>query len=99
MADVRWTQSAVLDLSNIWNYTRKTWSEKQADKYYSEIIEMVNKIGRGNSISINYDEISPNLYGSKINRHIIFYRILDESLIEIVRILHERMDLENRIAD
>ena len=28
------TKKAVDDLSEIWEYTYDTWSEKQADKYY-----------------------------------------------------------------
>jgi len=33
------------------------------------------------------------------NRHIIFYRTLNENYVEITRILHERMDLKKRIAE
>ncbi|MFO7673877.1 MAG: type II toxin-antitoxin system RelE/ParE family toxin [Lutibacter sp.] len=35
----------------------------------------------------------------KTNRHIIFYRILNENDVEITRILHERMDLKRRISE
>ncbi len=31
-------QQAVEDLSNIWNYMLEKWSERQADKYYSDIL-------------------------------------------------------------
>jgi toxin ParE1/3/4 len=35
----------------------------------------------------------------KANRHIIFYRKSPGNIIEITRILHERMDLKNRIME
>ena len=47
----------------------------------------------------NYDGITQNLLGLKTNRHIIFYRTLNENYIEITRILHERMDLKKRITE
>ena len=46
-----------------------------------------------------YKEIAESLYGLKANKHIIFYLVTDEGDIEIVRILHERMDLRNRIGE
>jgi toxin ParE1/3/4 len=39
------------------------------------------------------------LYGVKTNRHIIFYRKPSEEYVEITRILHERMDLKNRLNE
>jgi toxin ParE1/3/4 len=34
MAKIVFTNKAKEDLQEIWEYTYKTWSEKQADKYY-----------------------------------------------------------------
>jgi toxin ParE1/3/4 len=39
MATFKLTNSAVYDLSDIWNYTFDTWSESQADKYYTLILK------------------------------------------------------------
>ncbi len=44
-----------------------------------------------------YELILPNLRGVKLKEHIIFYRCLEEGKIEILRILHGRMDLKTRI--
>ena len=38
MAGYSFTNKAVNDLSDIWNYTRDSWSEKQADKYYTMLL-------------------------------------------------------------
>jgi toxin ParE1/3/4 len=46
-----------------------------------------------------YVEVDQNMYGFRSGKHIIFYRSLSENEIEIVRILHSRMDLENRIQE
>lgn len=46
MAKYELSNSAVADLSNIWDYTFEAWSEKQADKYYNILIETCNKIAK-----------------------------------------------------
>ncbi|MCX6258580.1 MAG: type II toxin-antitoxin system RelE/ParE family toxin [Bacteroidia bacterium] len=46
-----------------------------------------------------YSRIREGLLGCKTGRHIIFYREIVENEIEIVRILHEQMDLKNRIKE
>ena len=45
------------------------------------------------------EQIAEGLYGFRVGRHILFYRIESDRIILIVRILHERMDLGNRFAE
>jgi toxin ParE1/3/4 len=100
MANYRFTNKAVDDLSEIWNYTFYKWSENQADKYYKMIIESCTEIASNtDEIGKNYKEIGENLRGLKAGRHIIFYRKLDENIVEITRILHEQMDLKNKMNE
>lgn len=93
------TNKAVEDLSNIWNYTFEEWSDIQADKYYQELLDSFQDITENPKIGKNYTGIRSDLYGLRVTRHIIFYRIIDKDKIEITRILHERMDLKNRIKE
>ena len=99
MAEYKLTNKAVEDLSKIWDYTFEVWSEKQADKYYDELISDCQEIAENPLLGKNYEGISKQLFGIKANRHIIFYRTLNENHVEITRILHERMDLKKRIAE
>ena len=99
MGNYKLTNKAVEDLTKIWDYTIDKWSEKQADKYCEMLLENCQHIADDPSIGKNYDRIRDDLFGLKANRHIIFYRITLENPIEITRILHERMDLKNRIAE
>ncbi|WP_456424058.1 type II toxin-antitoxin system RelE/ParE family toxin, partial [Lutibacter sp.] len=46
-----------------------------------------------------YNGISRNLLGLKSGKHIIFYHSISEKEIEIIRILHERMDLKNILTE
>ncbi|WP_458626744.1 type II toxin-antitoxin system RelE/ParE family toxin [Winogradskyella sp. PC D3.3] len=99
MAEYKLTNKAVADLSKIWEYTFEAWSEKQADKYYDGLISNCEEIAENPDLGKNYEGISKQLLGIKSNRHIIFYRTLNENYVEITRILHERMDLKKRIAE
>lgn len=99
MAKVILRQEAIDDLNSIWNYTFKKWSEKQADKYYETIKMACNGIGDNPDIGKEYYGINKNLLGLKFEKHIIFYQEMLNDRIEIIRILHERMDLKNRISE
>ena len=100
MDEIRFTRKAVEDLFDIWNYTADMWSERQADTYYRLLIASCRKLaGKPGLFGREYKELGAGIYGFKVNKHIVFYRIVGDNGIEIVRILHERMDLSNRFAD
>ncbi len=99
MAKYSITNKAVDDLTKIWDYTYEVWSENQADKYYTELLEDCQLLAENQNYGKNYDEISIEIFGYKSGQHIIFYRILSEKKIEITRFLHSRMDLKNRIQE
>jgi toxin ParE1/3/4 len=98
MAEFKLTYKAVEDLTKIWDYTFEVWSERQADKYYESLISNCQEIADNPHLGKNYRGITQRLLGMKTNRHIIFYRTLNENYVEIIRILHERMDLKKRIT-
>lgn len=97
MAKFIFTKKAVYDLTQIWNYTLKKWSEDQADKYYYMLQENCKEVANNPELGKNYSGVIENLLGFKAGRHIIFYRRMNDTEIEITRILHEQMDIENRI--
>lgn len=99
MAKYNLTKKAVDDLTKIWSYTLEEWSEKQADTYYDMLISNCKRISENPNLGKNYNGIAKNLFGLRTNRHIIFYRQIGKDEIEVTRILHERMDFENRISE
>ncbi|WP_445731387.1 type II toxin-antitoxin system RelE/ParE family toxin [Mariniflexile sp.] len=87
------------DLNNIWDYTSQNWSENQADKYYAIMKSACEDISKCSVIGKKYDKIEIGLLGHRIGKHIIFYQIISDNEIEIIRILHERMDLKNKLSE
>ncbi|MDW3209405.1 MAG: type II toxin-antitoxin system RelE/ParE family toxin [Reichenbachiella sp.] len=97
MARLVLRQEAINDLTDIWEYTSETWSENQADKYYQAIKSACIDISNKPSLGKTYEEISSKVLGYSINKHIIFYHEASADEIEVVRILHERMDLKRHL--
>lgn len=99
MASYKFTNRAVEDLAQIWNYTFDNWSENQADTYYHMLLENCRILASNPDFGKNYSTVAKNLWGFKAGRHLIFYRIIEDNGIEITRILHEQMDLKKRFKD
>jgi len=93
------TNKAVEDLSENWSYTFDYWSERQADIYYQMLLENCREIGDNPDLGKKYDGIINQMFGLRAGRHIIFYRKVNTNEIEIIRFLHEQMDLKNRIFE
>ena len=99
MFKVTLRQEAINDLSDIWFYTITEWSENQAEKYYYSIKIACKEIAINPSIGKSYNKISKHLLGLKIGKHIIFYCVVSKFEVEVIRILHEKMDLKNRLIE
>lgn len=99
MAKYYFTNKAVEDLNEIWNYTLMKWSENQAEIYYKLIIETCKEISANPNLGKDYSTVKQYVYGIRAGRHIIFYRILETSDVEIIRILHEQMDLKSKLPE
>jgi len=92
------SKKAVTDLSLIWQYTFELWSEKQADRYYHEIVRAFASLAVNPSLGKHYSDVDIAIKGYRINKHIIFYTSTSKEEIFIIRILHERMDIMNQIT-
>jgi toxin ParE1/3/4 len=97
MAEYFLSNKAIEGLKGIWEYTFSTWSEKQADKYYYMLLDACQELAVGRLKGKAYTAIDNETKGIRIGRHIIFYRSIKPSGIEVARILHEQMDLKSRM--
>ena len=89
---------AGIDLEKIWIYTYKTLSLEQADRYISQIIEEIEYISNKPENGKDFSDVRKNYMRTKAKSHFIFYRISKKTKsIEIIRILHQQMDIKNRL--
>ena len=45
----------------------------------------------------SYDEIKNGLLGIRAGHHVIFYMIMDNEDVMVIRFLHERMDIKRHL--
>jgi len=86
-------------MDEIWVYTLEKWSLGQAELYIDLIRSEIEKIAKNPQSGRSYAHVLENCRAYKVKSHYIFYEIIDENHVEILRILHEKMDMENRLLD
>ena len=96
-ARYRISQQAIEDLDHIWLYTFHKWSKEQADTYYKLLIDRIEFIADNFMTGKSVGHLRKNYRVSLIESHVIFYRKNDTNTVEIVRILHQRMNVKDRI--
>lgn len=93
----RISKQAIDDLNDIWVYTFHKWSKEQADRYYDLIISEIAFLADNYIIGKSVEQTRKNYRITKIKSHLIFYRKVENEIVEIVRILHQRMDVKKRL--
>lgn len=96
-ANYRISKKAVEDLESIWHYTQKNWSVEQSDRYYRLIINEIEFLADKPESGRLFEHIREHYLASKVKSHLIFYRKIGDEPIEVIRILHQRMDLRSRL--
>ena len=90
------SRKAQSDLEEIWDYSAAQWGATQANQYASDLIVTIEAIASGKRAGRACEEIRPHYFKIQSGSHIIFYRKVN-SKIEVVRILHQRMDFGRRL--
>jgi len=98
MSNFRLTELAVQDLRLIAQYTEATWGRDQRNKYLTEIDDAFHLLAQQPHRGRSCENIRSGYRKYPVGRHLIFYRE-DDVDIEIIRILHERMDIEAQLGD
>ncbi|WP_268225550.1 type II toxin-antitoxin system RelE/ParE family toxin [Sinomicrobium oceani] len=96
----RISQEANRDIENIWLYTFENWSLEQADRYFNLVMDEIEYLAEHPESGKDYDQIRKGYFRSRIKSHFIFYKINEKKKeVEIIRILHQRMDIESRLNE
>ena len=93
------SEKANQDIEKIWLYTFENWSLEQADRYYNLILDEIEFISENFESGKSVDYIKEGYRASIVKSHIIFYKRSKRNIVEIIRVLHQKMDIENRIDE
>jgi toxin ParE1/3/4 len=94
------SKEAENDLEKIWLYTFENWSLEQANHYFDLIMDEIEYLSENPKSGKDYNEVRKGYFRSRVKSHFIFYRInLKEKKVEIIRILHQQMDIDSHINE
>jgi toxin ParE1/3/4 len=91
------SEKAIEDLNIIWIYTAENWSVEQANRYYNLIVDEIEYVSKNFELTKDFGNLRKNYKYSKVKSHLVFFRKTGNAEMEVVRILHERMDVQNII--
>lgn len=109
MAGPRWRvrlgAAAELDFANILKWTAENFGARQSGVYRDTLVQALTALIEGPDVagSKPRDDILPGLRmlhvarNGRRGRHFLMYRAASKGTIEVVRILHDRMDLQRHI--
>ena len=110
VAEQRWRvrlgAAAEVDFANILKWTSENFGARQSHVYRDTLVQAISELADGPDIagSKARDEIMQGLRTLHVARrgrrgsHFLMYRVTPKSTIEIVRILHDRMDLQRHAS-
>lgn len=93
MASYKLSAKAKDDLKNIARFTQEEWGREQRNLYLKQFDETFSHLSESPEIGLSCDYIKPGYRKFPQGSHVIYYRFGSVSTIEIVRILHKRMDV------
>jgi toxin ParE1/3/4 len=97
MTIYRFTRSAREDLIDIWLYTQENWGEAQADLYQDALHLCCEQIAAGRA-QVKLVPGLDRIRSHRCQHHYLFF-IEQNSSIVIIAVLHERMNLIDRLRD
>jgi toxin ParE1/3/4 len=96
IAQIHFSQRALRDLEEIWQYSFDNWGEAQADTYIGAIHDTLNLLAGNTVIARSAGDVRPGLWRYPAGSHLIYFR-LSRGMIRVVRVLHSRMDAVRHI--
>lgn len=92
MTTPRFRPAAKRDLKEIWRFTAGRWGVSQADRYVRLLYAAAEDLATGRKVGRSAEHIRDGYARYDVESHVLFYRAMRSGEIEIVRILHVRMD-------
>jgi toxin ParE1/3/4 len=90
---------ALADLREISLYTRREWNEEQEAIYMKGLFNCFDKIAARQTVNRDISTMSPGCLLYQVAHHLVIFRWLPDGRPEILRILHERMNVSMHVFE
>ncbi|MGB7916243.1 MAG: type II toxin-antitoxin system RelE/ParE family toxin [Rhodomicrobium sp.] len=88
---------AKADPDDIWDYTERNWGTEQAKAYIRLIGAAIQTLAISPALGKACDHIQEGYRKYPAGSHVVFFRLTDRG-INVVRILHRRMDFDRHLG-
>ena len=92
------TGKAKSDLKDIARFTQKRWGREQRNKYLASLDDSFRRLAENPSIGKDCSEVKEGYHKFPTGSHVIYYHCPEKSQLQIVRVLHESMDVERQFS-
>ncbi len=97
MPEYRLRPKARVDLDTIWDYTYTTWGAKQARDYLTDVKRVCAQLMRDPRLGKTRNDLYMGLRVYPVGKHLVCYFEADFG-IDVVRVLHARMDIRRHLS-
>jgi toxin ParE1/3/4 len=89
--------AARADLEQIWNYSSERWDDDQAEDYLREVQRAIEGVVSNPTIGRACNDVRLGYRKHAVGSHTLYYRIGSDDVIDVVRVLDERMDADRHL--
>ena len=91
------THAAKNDLRGIARFTEKRWGRAQRRNYLKGLDDAFRMLADTPKLGNACDQIEPGLRKYPFQSHVIFYDLLSDNHILVIRVLHKSMDVDQAV--
>jgi len=88
---IRISRKARSQLDQIAKYTEETWGAVQCERYLATLMNAIDSIAETPHLGRSRNEVRRGTWSWRVESHVIYYDY-DDTKVEIIGILHGRMD-------
>ena len=93
------TRKAKADFKSIATYTQRKWGKEQRKIYARQFDDVFHMLSETPAAGNKCDFIKLGYRKFPVTSHVVFYHSVSQSKIEVVRILHKRMDAKTQFKN
>jgi len=97
MSGIVLSPKAKTDLSEIWDYTYFEWGVEQAEKYVRDLWSVMQEQARDLTKSVDIGDVRKGYRKVRSGSHVVFFQTTNDGVIDVVRILHQKMDFDRHL--
>ena len=98
MKKFRVSIAADTDLRKIAQYTQEQWGAERRDAYIKKLFDAFAQLADTPDMAPRMDYVREGYRCFPVERHVVYFRTASTHSVEIIRVLHKRMNAEAQLS-